>query len=117
MARTIPQTKALNFRDRELFRAIYYHQQLPHDLLALGTSVLSSRLQVLEMAGYLKKTSGQLELTDAGKLALRRMYGGQKPPMIDNWHEAHLDPKSRKSQFVVGSSLASKLAREVSSGE
>ena len=117
MARTIPQTKALSFRDRELLRAIYYHQQLPHDLMALGTSVLSSRLQILEMAGYLKKTSGQLELTDTGQLALKRMYGGKKPPMIDTWHEAQLDPKSRKSQFVVGSSLASKLAREVSSGE
>lgn len=117
MARTIPQTKALSFRDRELLRAIYYRQQLPQDLLNLGTRVLSSRLQALEMAGYLKKTSGQLELTDTGQLALQRMYGGKKPPMIDTWHEAQLDPKSRKSQFVVGSSLASKLAREVSGGE
>lgn len=117
MARTIPQTKTLNFRDRELFRAIYYHQQLPHDLLALGTRVLGSRLQVLEMAGYLKNISGRLELTDSGQLALQRMYGGQKPPMIDTLHEAQLDPKNKRSQFVVGSSLASKLAREVSSGE
>lgn len=117
MARTVPKTKALSFRDRELLRAIFYRQQLPHDLLALGTTVLSSRLQVLEMAGYLKKTSGQLALTDAGQLALMRMYGGQKPPMIDTWRQAQLDPKDRKSQFVVGGSLASKLAREVSGGE
>lgn len=117
MARTVPQTKALSFQDRELLRAIFYRQQLSHDLLALGTNVLSSRLQVLEMAGYLKKASGQLELTDTGQLALHRMYGGRKPPMIDTLHEAQLDPKRRKSQFVVGSSLASKLAREVSGGE
>ena len=117
MARTIPQTKALSLQDRELLRAIFYNQQLPQDLLALGTTVLSSRLQVLEMAGYLKRTSEQVVLTDAGRLALVRMYGGRKPPMIDTWHEAQLDPKTRKSQFVVGSSLASKLAREVSGGE
>lgn len=117
MARTVPQTKTLNFRDRDLLRAIYFRQQLPQDLLALGTGHLSNRLQVLELAGYIKKTSGQLILTDAGQLALQRIYGGRKPPMIDTWAQAYLDSKTKKMKFIVGSSLASKLAREVSSGE
>ncbi len=116
MARTLPEASALSSRDRELLRAIYYRQQLPHDLLALGVTALSSRLQVLEMAGYVKKTSEQIMLTDAGQLALLRMYGGRKPPMIDTLTEAQLDPKDRRSQYVVGGSLASKLAREVSGG-
>ena len=84
--------------------------------MALGTAHLSSRLKILEMAGYVKNTSGELELSDAGTLALQRMFGGRKPPMIDTWHEAKLDAKAKKKQFKVGSSLASKLAREVSVG-
>jgi hypothetical protein len=117
MARTISPTKTLNFRDRDLLRAIYYHQGLPKELLAFGTDLLSARLAVLEMGGYLKKTNEQFELTDAGALALKRMYGGRKPPMIDMRLEALLDPKEKKSYFLVGSSLARKLAREVSGGE
>jgi hypothetical protein len=69
------------------------------------------------MAGFLKRHSGRLELTDAGVLALRRLYGGRKPPMIDTLQRAKLDQSEKKKQFVVGSSLASKLAREVSFGE
>lgn len=116
MARTVPPTKALNFQDRDLLRAIYYRQQLPFTVLALGTSHLSNRLQVLEMGGYLRKELGQLNLTDAGKSALRIMFEGRKPPMIDTLRQAKLDPKAKKSQFVVGSSLARKIAREVSGG-
>lgn len=117
MARTISPTKTLNFRDRDLLRAIYYRQRLPKVLLYLGTDLLSARLAVLEMGGYLKKTNARFELTDAGTLALKRMYGGRKPQMIDVRLEALLDPKQKKSYFLVGSSLARRLAREVSRGE
>lgn len=117
MARAVSKTKTIIHQDRVLLRAIYYHQNLPQELIVGNTPILAKRLTILEMGGLIRRKEGKFELTDEGILTMKRMYGGKRPPLIDFKYDAMLEGKKRKREFIVGSSLASELARRVSFGE
>ena len=118
MARTISAPKEVVRQDRLLLRAIYYRQKLPAALLDEGSRAVAQRLEAFRMAGLVVEREGRLVLTDLGETILRRLYGERKPPMIDPKPDAFLSRKElSKKEFIVGSSLAAELAREVSGGE
>ena len=97
-------------------RSIYYRQRLPSRMLLQGSTLLAQRLKIMEMAGLIRRIRNELQLTDAGVMALRSMYGGRKPRMIDIKDGAMFAPRDRKKEFIVESSLAREIAREVSIG-
>jgi hypothetical protein len=113
MASSISKTKTLNEQDRAILRSIYFRQKLPLELLKFNSALLAQRIKLMEMSGLIGRDGDNYRLTDVGVIALRKFYGGKKPPMIDFKRGARLDHKARKRQFVVGSSLASEIAREV----
>lgn len=115
MARSV-STK-LSREDRLILRSVYYKQGLPKALLEDAKSAVAQRMKVLELAGLIGRTPQGLRLTDSGVLALRQAYGTKHPPLIDFKRDARLPRSEQKKEFIVGSSLASALAREVSAGE
>lgn len=117
MARTVSKAKTITTEDRAILRSIYYRQSLPNKVFASGTSLLAQRLKILEMSGMIRRSGNQLELTDEGVILLWRAYGARKPPLVDFKRDARLDRGEQMEEFVVGSSLASEIAREVRSGK
>jgi hypothetical protein len=115
MARTV--SKKLSREDRSILRSIYYKQGIPRALLEDANAAIAQRMKVLEIAGLIGRTPQGLRLTDSGVKALRKAYGTKRPPLIDFKHDARLPRSEQKKEFIVGSSLASDLAREVSAGE
>lgn len=117
MASTIPKTKTLSLEDRDILRAIYYRQRIPLRLVLEPNVQLSNRLKILQMAGLVSRNGKALALTDSGVSVLKRAYGMKKPPMIDFKRDARLKRSQIKKEFIVGSSLASEIAREASISE
>ena len=117
MARSLSKTKALSPEDREILRAIYYRQRIPAHIVVSESSTLANRLKLFELAGLISREGNTFTLTDAGASVLKRAYRGQKPPMIDFKHSARLRRTQIKEEFIVGSSLASEIAREASISE
>jgi hypothetical protein len=109
--------KKLSANDRSILRSFYYRQALPSALLGGDGSAVAHRIKVLNLAGLIVKTPEGPRLTGAGVRALRKAYGSKRPPLIDFKHDARLPSKDRKKEFIVGNSLASSIAREVSGGE
>ncbi|MEQ6205001.1 DUF3037 domain-containing protein [Sulfitobacter sp. HNIBRBA2951] len=100
-----------------ILRALYYQQSLPNALRVQGRLAIEKRMDLLELAGLLEKTPERPRLTSEGVRALKKAYGASKPPLIDFKQDARLPGKSESKEFIVGSSLASSLAREVRNGE
>ena len=117
MAGSLPKTKALSPEDREILRAIYYRQRIPARVALPLASTLANRLRLLEIAGIITRADNAFMLTDAGVFLLKRAYKSRKPPMIDFKHSARLSKAQTKEEFIVGSSLASEIAREASISE
>ena len=111
------RNKKLGVEYKWILRALYYKQSFPNALLAQGRLSIERRMNLLELAGLLEKTPERPRLTSEGVQALRKAYGANKPPLIDFKQDARLPGKGDTKEFIVGSSLASSLAREVSSGE
>lgn len=117
MARSLPKTKALSPEDREILRAIYYRQRIPASLVVLYSATLANRLKVFELGGLITREDRIYKLTDLGVSVLKRSYNGKKPPMIEFKQDARLKKAQIKKEFIVGSSLASEIAREASISE
>ena len=117
MARSVPKTKTLSPEDREILRAIYYRQRIPAHVIVAHSATLANKLKLFELAGIISRDGKAFALTDAGTSMLKRAYRGQKPPMIDFKHSARLKRSQIKEEFIVGSSLASEIAREASISE
>ncbi|RYH00810.1 DUF3037 domain-containing protein [Salipiger sp. IMCC34102] len=111
------RNEKLDVEYKWILRALYYKQSLPNALLAQGHLSIERRMNLLELAGLLEKTPERPRLTSEGVRALRKAYGANKPPLIDFKQDARLPGKGDIKEFIVGSSLASSLAREVSTGE
>jgi len=107
----------LSANDRSILRSFYYRQALPSALLGGDGSAIARKIEVLNLAGLIVKMPEGPRLTGAGVRALKKAYGSKRPPLIDFKHDARLPSKDRKKEFIVGSSLASAIAREVSGGE
>lgn len=101
---------------KSILRLVYYQQPIPKFLMGERSPSAPRRLEVLELAGLVSNTSRGPRLTDSGVHALKQAYGAKRPPFIDFKHDARLTQKEQKRQFIVGSSLASALAREVRGG-
>ena len=117
MASALPKTKTLSPEDREIFRAIYYRQRIPAHVVASHSATLAHRLKLYELAGLLTHEDNIFTLTEAGVSMLKRAYKGQKPPMIDFKPNVRLTQAQIEEEFIVGSSLASEIAREASISE
>jgi hypothetical protein len=100
-----------------ILRALYYRQSLPNALRVEGRLEIRRRMDLLELAGLVEKSPERPRLTSEGVRALKKAYGASKPPLIDFKQGARLPDKGHIKEFIVGSSLASSLAREVSGGE
>lgn len=107
----------LDNRFKWILRAIYYKQNLPEKVLAEGSFAVKRRMEILELSGLITKAPEGPRLTASGVRALKKAYGTSRPPLVDFKEDARLPRKEQKKEFIVGSSLASAIAREVSGGE
>ncbi len=113
MARTVPSPAKLKRTRLDILRSVYYRQELPRSVFAIGaswvqaefTSLIQSKLIVVEDEEYV--------LTNVGFAALKKLAGGRVPSMI-RMDRSIFTTKKDKGKFIVDRSLAKELFREVS---
>lgn len=113
LSKTSPVIRNDKQADRLILRALYYKQNLPQSALENGSIQFPQRLAIMEISGLVKRNGPSIEITDAGIRTLIKLYGGKKPPLVDFKHDAMLDVKGRRREFIVGSSLAGSIARAI----
>lgn len=111
------RNKKLSADNKLILRSLYYKQAVTSFLTKQERTVLERNIKVLKMARLITQTQDGLRLTVAGVRALKYAYGSKRPPFIDFKQDARLPTKDKKKEFIVGNSLASAIAREVSSGK
>lgn len=116
MARTISAPIGADQVTRAILRAVYYNQELPAYILTVGTEQLAAFIKAVRAQGYIAPGRNRLVLTDLGRARLKKLSKGRLPPMIDFPIEDMI-PKSAEREFIVGRSLASAIAKQVSAGE
>jgi len=100
-----------------ILRSLYYSQNLPSRLLyGLDKSSVSAEISAMTQLKLIKRVENGLKMTELGREYLFRLSGNRKPPMIDLDPSALL-PRKKRSKFIVGSSLAADIYREVRNGE
>lgn len=100
-----------------ILRSLYYKQNLPSKLVyGLGWPRASAEISAMIQLKLIKRIEVGLEMTELGREYLFSFTGNRKPPMIDIDHDALL-PRKKRAKFIVGSSLAADIYREVRNGE
>lgn len=100
-----------------ILRSLYYGQNLPSRLLyGMDKSSVSAEISAMTQLKLIRRVEAGLKMTELGREHLFRLSGNRKPPMIDMDRNALL-PRKRRSKFIVGSSLAADIYREVRNGE
>ena len=117
MARAVSpknEVKRLRFL---ILRSLFYNQDLPSQLVyGRQSRFVSSEMNALTELKLIKKTGDGLRLTDLGREYLYRLTSGRKPPMIDLEPDSVL-PRKKRKEYIVRSSLAAGIFREVRNGE
>lgn len=113
MARTVPSPAKLKRTRIDILRSIYYRQELPRSVFAIGASWVQAEFTSLNQSKLIMVQDDEYVLTDAGFTALKKLAGGRIPDMIRIDKTIFMTKKER-GKFIVDRSLAKELFREVS---
>lgn len=117
MARTISAQGEVNRLRFLILRSLFYKQGLPSDLVYGPKSAgVSSEMNAITELQLARRTREGLEITSLGQEYLYKLSGNKKPPLIDAASSVVL-PRKKRKEFIVRSSLAAEIFREVRNGE
>ena len=113
MARTVPSPAKLKKTRIDILRSVYYRQDLPRSVFAIGASWVQAEFTSLIQSKLIVMQGEEYALTDLGFAALKKLAGGRMPSMIRIDKSIFITRKGQ-GKFIVDRSLAKELFREVS---